>query len=313
MPTFDELVDPELLAGYTPEMGDLWRAVGPDMAEVRAKRTAQLAEAMKNLPQFSGTIEEKAIPGLNGAPDVPVRVYQQDDVLFPDAVMVWLHGGGYVLGSSDDPPVFRFTHLCQAVSVEYRMAPEHRCPAGVEDACAAIEWVAANAAELGIDPKKIIIGGPSGGGGLAAGAALLNRDRGGPELLYQFLIYPMIDDTHNTPSGHMDLPPYVWTREVSLRAWSMYVEEEGPSYYAAAARVPDVTGLPPTYIMTGELDLFRDECLNYARRLIEAAIPIDLAVFPGAPHGFELLAPHAGVSKRANTHMVEALKAVLGR
>lgn len=313
MPTFDELVDPEALAGYTPEMGDFLGAIGADMVELRAMRAAQLAEAMKDLPQFSGTIEEKAIPGLNGAPDVPVRIYRQDEMLFPDAVMVWLHGGGYVLGSSDDPPVYRFTPLCPAVSVEYRMAPEHRCPAGVEDACAAIEWVAANAGELGIDPKKIILGGPSGGGGLAAGAALLNRDRGGPELLYQFLIYPMIDDTHDTPSGHMDLPPYVWTREVSLRAWSMYVEEDGPSYYAAAARVPDVTGLPPTYIMTGALDLFRDECLIYARRLMEAGIPVDLAVFPGAPHGFELLAPNAGVSQRANAHMIEALKAVLAR
>lgn len=313
MPKFHELVDPEVHKAYTPEMGDFLSAIGPDMVELRALRAAQLAEAMKDLPQFSGDIEDKTIPGLPGTPDVPVRIYRQDEMLFPDAVMVWLHGGGYVLGSSDDPPVFRFTPLCTAVSVEYRMAPEHRSPAGTEDACAAIEWVASHADELGIDPKKIILGGPSGGGGLAAGAALMNRDRGGPDLLYQFLIYPMIDDTHDTPSGQMDLPPYVWTREISLRAWSMYVEEDEPSYYAAAARAPDVSGLPATYIMTGDLDIFRDECIIYARRLMEAGIPVDLAVFPGAPHGFELLAPNAGVSKRANTHMIESLKAVLSR
>lgn len=314
MPTFEELVDPEVRKAYTPEMGDFLAAIGPDMVELRKLRAAQLREAMKDLPPFSGTVEEKTIPGLPDTPDVEVRIYRQDEIMFPDAVMVWLHGGGYVLGSSDDPPVYRFTPLFPVVSVEYRMAPEHRSPAGTQDACAAIEWVAANAEELGIDPTKIILGGPSGGGGLAAGAALLNRDRGGPELLYQFLIYPMIDDLHDNPAGNMDLPPYVWTREISLRAWSMYVEEDQePSYYAAAARAPDLSGLPPTYIMTGDLDLFRDECLTYARRLMETGIPVDLAVFPGAPHGFELLAPHATVSKRANAHMIEALKAVLSR
>lgn len=313
MASFDELVDKEVLAGYAPVMGDFLSSIGPDMAPLRALRAEQLAEAMKDMDPFRGTIEEQTLPGLSGNPDVPVVIYRADEMLYPDAVMIWLHGGGYVLGAAEDVAVYPYTALFPVVSVEYRMAPEHRSPAGVEDACAAIEWVASNAAELGIDPSKIILGGPSGGGGLAAGAALMNRDRGGPSLLYQMLIYPMIDDTHDTPSGHLELPRFVWTREVSLRAWSMYVEEEGePSCYAAAARAKDLSGLPPAYIMTGDLDLFRDEDLIYANRLIAAGVPVDLAVFPGAPHGFEMLAPKAQVSRRAMAHRLEALKQVLG-
>lgn len=313
MPSFDDLVDQEVLAGYAPVMGDFLSAIGPDMAPLRALRAEQLAEAMQGMPPFRGTVEERTAPGLPGNPDVPVVIYHADETLHPDAVMVWLHGGGYVLGAADDMAVYPYTAVLPVISVEYRMAPEHRSPAGVEDACAVLEWVALSAAELGIDPSKIILGGPSGGGGLAAGAALLNRDRGGPSLLYQMLIYPMIDDTHDTPSGHMDLPSFVWTREVSLRAWSMYVEEGGPSCYAAAARAKDLSGLPPAYIMTGDLDLFRDEDLIYANRLIAAGVPVDLAVFPGAPHGFEMLAPKARVSQRAMAHRLEALKQVLTR
>ncbi len=311
MPSFDERVDKEVLAGYAPVMGDFLSAIGPDMAPLRALRAGQLADAMKDMPPFRGSVEEQTVPGLSGNPDVPVVIYRADEVLHADAVMVWLHGGGYVLGAADDIATYPYTAILPVISVEYRMAPEHRSPAAAQDVCGVLEWVALSADSLGIDPKKIILGGPSGGGGLAAGAALMNRDRGGPSLLYQLLIYPMIDDTHDTPSGHMDLPPFVWTREVSLRAWSMYVEEEGPSCYAAAARAKDLTGLPPAYIMTGDLDLFRDEVLIYANRLIEAGVPVDLAVFPGAPHGFEMLAPKAQVSQRAMAHRLEALKAVL--
>ena len=129
--------------------------------------------------------------------------------------------------------------------------------------------------------------------------------------MYQLLIYPMIDDRHDTPSGQMQIPPQFWTRDVSLLAWSMYVEEEGASIYAAAARAGDVSRLPPAYIMVGELDLFRDENIAYAQRLTEAGVAVDFALFPGAPHGFDMLVPEAQVSKRALEHQLSALRQVL--
>ncbi len=314
MASVENLIDPDVRVNFTPERGEQLALIGPDMSAARARWAELLVAWRLILPGFNGREEPAVVPGLTGNPDVPIHVYTPNEMEFPDAVMIWVHGGGYVMGTADDPFVYRYTPLMKVISVDYRMAPEHRSPAAVLDTCAVIEWVAANADRLGIDPAKIILGGPSGGGGVAAGAALMNRDRGGPALLYQMLIYPMIDDRHDTPSGHFDLPAYCWTREVSLRAWSMYVEAEGePSCYAAAIRAGDLAGLPPAYIMTGDLDLFRDEDVAYARRLIAAGIRVDLAVFPGAPHGFDLIAPDARVSRRAIAHQLDCLRQVLSR
>ncbi|MGE0668604.1 MAG: alpha/beta hydrolase [Sphingomonadales bacterium] len=313
MADIEAQIDPDVRVNYTAERAEQLALIGPDMTEARARWSDLTVAWRRILPGFDGTEETATIPGLGGDPDIAVRIYTANEIEFPYAVLIWAHGGGYVLGQADDPFVYRYAPLMKVVSVEYRMAPEHRSPAAVRDVCAAIDWVAAHAAELGIDPARIIVGGPSGGGGVAAGAALLNRDRGGPPLLYQMLIYPMIDDRHHFPSGHLDLPAYCWTREVSLRAWSLYVEEQGPSCYAAAIRADDVTGLPPAYIMTGDLDLFRDEDIAYAKRLMGAGIRVDLAVFPGAPHGFDVVAPDARVSRRAVAHLLDCLRQVLSR
>ncbi|MBI1182009.1 MAG: alpha/beta hydrolase fold domain-containing protein [Alphaproteobacteria bacterium] len=313
MKTVKDRIDPEVAPAFPEAVGEIFALIGPDMAAARAAGNGRLDDTKAGQYPFDGTTERRTVPGLDGDPDVPVVIYRDPRALWPESVLVWLHGGGYVIGAADDPWAFRYTPLMTVISVEYRLAPEHRAPAAPRDACAVIEWIAANAAALGLDPARIVLGGPSGGGGVAAGAALLNRDRKGPALLYQLLIYPMIDDTHDTASGNLDLPPGVWTRDVSLTAWSLYVEEAGASCYAAAARAQDVGGLPPTYVMTGDLDLFRDECIRYASRLMEAGIPVDLAVFPGAPHGFDLVVPEATVSRRAIAHQLDALKQVLSR
>ncbi len=277
-----------------------------DVAKARAARDAFFAEITATLPVFEGEKDGYHMPGLAGEPDVSVIEYRGRDVLYPDCTIIWLHGGGYLMGSADDLSAQSYSSLAPVVSVDYRMAPEHRAPAAARDVCAVIERVAKNR-----KPRKIILGGPSAGGGLAASAALLNRDRGGPEVAFQLLIYPMIDDKHDTPSGHMDIPPSSWTRETSLHAWSLYAEEDGTSAYAAAARATDLVGLPPAYVMCGDLDLFLDEDIAYANRLRSSGVPVELAIYPGAPHGFNGFVPQAAVSKRANASIRMALEHAL--
>ena len=277
-----------------------------DLARARAAATERFAQMAATLPAFDGQKDAYHMPGLDGEPEVSVIEYRGRDLLYPDCTIIWLHGGGYLMGSADDLSAQSFSSIAPVVSVEYRMAPEHRAPSAARDVCAVIERVAKNR-----NPRKIIVAGPSAGGGLAASAALLNRDRGGPELAFQLLIYPMIDDQHDTPSGNMDIPPSSWTRETSLHAWSLYAEENGASAYAAAARATDLTGLPPAYIMCGDLDLFLDEDIIYANRLRSSGVPVELAIYPGAPHGFNGFAPHAAVSKRANASIRMALEHAL--
>lgn len=292
-----------MIVNDQPSMFDILQS---DIGAGRAAFAAMMAEMTKDLPPFDGQKDEYHIPGLDDDPEVAVIEYRARDVLYPDCTIVWLHGGGYLIGSAEDLSAQNFSSLAPVVSVEYRMAPEYRAPAAARDACAVIERIAKNR-----DPRKIVIGGPSAGGGLAASAALLNRDRGGPELAFQLLIYPMLDNLHDTPSGHMEIPSSTWTREISMFAWSLYAEEAGASPYAAAARAEDLSGLPPAYIMSGDLDLFLDEDIDFANRLRSADVPVELAIYPGAPHGFNGFAPQAQVSQRANAAIRLALEHAL--
>ncbi|MEP2989614.1 MAG: alpha/beta hydrolase fold domain-containing protein [Parasphingorhabdus sp.] len=292
-----------MIVNDRPSMFDILQS---DIGAGRAAFAAMMAELTKDLPPYDGQRDEYRIPGLDDDPEVAVIEYRARDVLFPDCTIIWLHGGGYLIGSAEDLSAQSYSNLAPVVSVDYRMAPEHRAPAAARDACAVIERIAKNR-----NPRKIIIGGPSAGGGLAASAALLNRDRGGPELAFQLLIYPMLDNLHDTPSGHMDIPSSTWTREISMFAWSLYAEEGGASPYAAAARAKDLSGLPPAYIMSGDLDLFLDEDIDFANRLRSADVPVELAIYPGAPHGFNGFAPGAQVSQRANASIRMALEHAL--
>jgi acetyl esterase/lipase len=178
---------------------------------------------------------------------------------------------------------------CVVVSMQYRLAPEDPYPAGVEDCYAALVWTVQHADELGIDATRIAVGGESAGGGLAAATALLARDRKGPELVFQALTYPMLDDRNNTPSARElhDIPSWsqqhndsAWRAVLGMKAGSPDVEP-----YAAPARATDLSGLPPTLIQVGEIDVFRDEDITYATRLLQAGVPTELHVYPGAYHG----------------------------
>ena len=204
---------------------------------------------------------------------------------------------------------------CITVSVDYRRAPEAPFPAPLEDCYAALKWCFEHADEIGVDSSRIAIGGGSAGGGLAAALALLVRDRAEMDVVFQMLIYPMIDDTNVAPASETLPDTYIWSRANNLFGWTSYLGRapggEGVSPYAAAFRASDLTGLPPALIVVGELDLFVDENIEYARRLIGAGIPTELQVYPGAYHGFINIAPEADVSQQCIAACTQALKKAL--
>jgi acetyl esterase/lipase len=248
-----------------------------------------------------------------------VRVYRPNDQASQLPALYWIHGGGYVMGDidMDDRLMMQLAKRigCVTASVDYRLAPENPFPAPVEDCYSGLKWLFANSDELNIDPSRIAIGGASGGGGLCAGLALMVRDRGEVKPAFQLLIYPMIDDRNATPASHAITDPRVWHRESNRLGWKAYLGRDGGdaevSPYAAASRATELAGLPPAYIPVGALDLFIDENIEYAQRLIQAGVPTELHVYPGAFHGFDLFAPSAAVSKQFKADRDSALKRAL--
>jgi acetyl esterase/lipase len=240
-------------------------------------------------------VTTRRIPGPDGAPDIRIVIYRPKAAPEPLPALLWLHGGGYILGRAyeTDPFLHRIAHTirCAAISVDYRPAPETQHPGPVEDCFAALSWLRENSATLGVDSNRLAIGGDSAGGGLAANLALLTRDRGAVLPDFQLLIYPMLDDRTVTAT---DLNPYVgefvWTREYNALGWAALLGQEPGGTdvppYAAAARAQDLAGLPPTFIGVGTLDLFLDEDIEYARRLLRSGVPTELRVYPRATHGF---------------------------
>ncbi len=293
-----------------------------DIPAARAMMDELAAAQMAQAPPIEGVnTEDRQAPGPEGAPDVFVRIYQPTDR--PDTLpaLLWIHGGGYVLGSveRDDLLAKHFATVgqCVVASVEYRLAPEHPFPASVEDCYAALKWLSTHSSELGVNRSRIAIGGASAGSGLAAGLALFARDRAEVEVAFQLLIYPMIDDRNIAPASEAAPDTFVWTRENNLMGWRAYLGrepgEEDVSPYAAAARATDLTGLPPAYIPVGDLDLFLDENMTYAQRLLAAGVPTELHVYPGAFHGFNGFVPSADISRRFNAERDSALKRMLHR
>lgn len=313
-------VDPELVDS----LGDVQeRADALDLHEIPTTR-ARLAEmdaaAMLGVPDLEGvSVEDRLAPGPEGEPDVPVRVYQPLDRPSRLPALLWIHGGGYVLGDAkgDDLLAEHFAKEvgCVVASVDYRLAPEHPFPAPVEDCYAALKWLAASADELGVERSRIAIGGASAGGGLAAGLALLARDRAEVPLRFQLLIYPMLDDRNVEQASETLSDHILWTRERNLIGWTSYLGGapggSDVSCYAAAARAADLAGLPPAYVMVGDLDLFLGENVEYARRLMASGVPAELHVYPGAFHGFFSLGPDASVSQRFTAECDHVLRRAL--
>uniref|UniRef100_B0SW96 Alpha/beta hydrolase fold-3 domain protein n=1 Tax=Caulobacter sp. (strain K31) TaxID=366602 RepID=B0SW96_CAUSK len=218
-----------------------------------------------------------------------------------------IHGGGYILGSptTEIPNLQRIAAAqdCVIVSVDYRLAPETRFPGALEDNYAALEWLHENAEALGVDRRRVIVMGESAGGGHAAALAIAARDRGQFKLAGQVLVYPMLDD--RTGSVHQPPPDqgrYVWTPEQNRLGWGALLGvpagSPNPPQGSVPARVEDLSGLPPTFIAVGGLDLFLQEDIDYARRLLDSGVPTELLVVPGAYHAFPFIVPGAQVSRR---------------
>jgi acetyl esterase/lipase len=195
------------------------------------------------------------------------------------------------------------------LAVGYRLAPEHPHPTPVEDAYAGLTWLASHADELPVDPARIALIGDSAGGGLAAGVALLARDRGVP-VAKQILIYPMLDDRNTEPDPYL-APVAFWSYDNNYTGWHALLGDAvggaGVPEYAAPARAQDLTGLPATYVEVGELDIFRDESISYAQRIADAGTSVELHVHPGCPHGFEHISAEADVVRRSRADRLRAL------
>lgn len=252
-------------------------------------------------------LEERQIPGPPGAPDLPVLILRPARGSGPWPGVYFIHGGGMMLGTrrsgADELAAWVEEAGVVGVSVEYRLAPEYRHPAPVEDCYAGLTWTAAHTAELGISSPALIIAGQSAGGGLAAATALMARDRGGPPLSHQILVCPMLDDRGITPSsGEIDHVGF-WGRISNLTGWTALLGDSrgGPdvSPYAAPARATDLTGLPPAFIDVGSVDMFRDEDIDYAARLSRAGVSVEFHLWPGGFHGFEGTVPDSKLGRAA--------------
>ncbi len=272
-------------------------------------------------------VENRSIPGsantaLADAPDVPVRIYRPQSREPVTAGLVYIHGGGFAVGSLDSEHSGALA-FCRdlgivIVSVGYRLAPEHPYPAGLEDCYTALCWLHEQAAELGVDANRIGINGGSAGGGLSAGLALLARDRGGPGICFQCLGIPELDDRLQTPSMQAFTDTPLWNRPSAINSWKFYLGDsytpggDDVPYYAAPARADDLSGLPPAYVSTMEFDPLRDEGIEYAHRLLQAGVNVELHSYPGTFHGASMINPAAAVCRREREELRAALRRGLG-
>jgi acetyl esterase/lipase len=289
------LVEPELvmLAEQMPALS----FEGVDMAALRA--TIAATQPPRPPPPADVEVSEAVAPGRDGAPGVRLIVTRPRAAgVAARPGILHIHGGGYVLGTAEmtgETDVVYAQELgAVIVSVDYRLAPETPYPGPVEACYAGLAWLYAEADRLGVDPGRLIVTGESAGGGLAAALVLLVRERGEIPIAFQHLVFPMLDDrTVTRPDPSPYLGQFVWNHAANRFGWTSLLGHEPGlaevSPFAAPARASDLSGLPPTFISLGALDLFLEEDLDYARRLIRAGVPTELHVYPGAPHGFMLL------------------------
>jgi acetyl esterase/lipase len=316
-------IDPEVLA----ELAALTVAAAErdpppvgDVATRRANCREMFDQLMTTRPPIAGVEVQHYTLCTDDGATLPLSWYRQAPAEPPGSAVLYLHGGGMIFGMSELGALYDWSVRRYVVDsgvpmllVDYRVAPEFRHPVPMQDCFAALDWLVRHADELGVDPARVAVMGDSAGGGLAAAVCLLARDRGGPAVALQVLVYPMLDDRTVVPDPTL-AQLVTWTYDDNVTGWQAllgdHVSDEEVSVYAAAGRATDLSLLPPTYIDVGDLDIFRDEDIAYARRLAKAGVTTELHVHPGAPHAFEGLAPQAAVSRRAIADRVRRLRAL---
>jgi acetyl esterase/lipase len=313
--------DPDV-AAFLAGMGDAFpRELTADLIPALRQPNPLLPPPSDDDLRRGGAFEvtDRLVPGPEGAPEVSLLICRPTGVTTPVAAVYHIHGGGMIVGDNrlglEQFVAWAEELRAVVVSVEYRLAPETPHPGPVEDCYAGLTWTADHAAELGIDPDRIVIAGASAGGGLTAAVGLLARDRGGPALAGQMLQCPMLDDRNDTPSARQMTGAGIWDSTANRTGWTALLGDArgGPdvSPYAAPARATDLSGLPPTFIDVGSAETFRDEAVAYASRIWQAGGTAELHVWPGGCHGFAALVPRAAISRAAVAAQLDWLRRVL--
>ncbi|MER7468279.1 alpha/beta hydrolase [Streptomyces sp. NPDC097981] len=283
-----------------------------------ATRPSPTAEDLRADGRFE--VAEFRVPGPPDQPDVTLVSARPSGLAGPLPLLYYMHGGGMVMGNARSvlPGILRawaFPLGLAVISVEYRLAPRTQYPGPLEDCYAGLVWAAGHAAELDIDADRIVIGGKSAGGGLAAALALLARDRGGPRPLGQLLLCPMLDDRGSTFSSHQMTGLGVWDLTSSTTGWKALLGDRFGAAdlppYAAPSRATDLSGLPPAYVEVGSAEIYRDEDVAYANAIWQAGGQAELHVWPGACHGFDGLAPQAALTRDARDARTRWLRRLL--
>ena len=312
------MIDPELTVAL-----DFMPAIELDDPVAARAEFEKLVAAMRATAPESELldIEDRLVPGWEGEPDVTVRVYRPKAMPAGATVpgILHIHGGGFIIGSVETEQLGAVLMAedtgAVVVSVEYRLAPEHPYPAALHDCYAALSYLHAEAANLGVDTARVAVVGGSAGGGLAAATALLARDRGGPPLCFQILHIPELDDRLQTPSMQKFVDSPMWNRPLAEKSWKAYLGELSGSddipAYAAPARAGDLSGLPPAYVSTAENDPLRDEGIAYTLAMLRSGVSVELHQFPGTFHGSAMVTG-ASVSQRAAREAAFVLRRALG-
>jgi acetyl esterase/lipase len=315
-PPFDAEIEP-VLAAIRPLITP-WKDVESIPGDRRSQLPVVSDEELSRGGEF--TVEERVVPGPVGAPDLPLLVCRPASVtITARPLLYWMHPGGMVVGDNrtglDMMLDLAGSLGLVVVSVEYRLAPENPHPAPVEDCYAGLRWTVEHAAELEVDPERVIVAGGSAGGGLAAAVTMLARERGGPALLAQMLLSPMLDDRNDTPSSLQMAGLGIWDHQMNAVGWQALLGDAagGPnvSPYAAPARATDLAGLPPAFIDVGSAETFRDEAVQYSARLWQSGGHAELHVWAGGFHGFERSAPVAAISQDARAAKARWLRRTL--
>jgi len=300
---------------------DLFPRVDLDAAPI-AQIRAKAAETYSFLPPPVIAPERLFVPSIHGGPDIMVFLYRPAETRAGGGAILHIHGGGMVMGSvaqmQAGPAALAAAAGVPVASVEYRLAPEHPFPAPQEDCHSALTWLSGQAETLGFDANRIVVAGESAGGGLAAALAIMARDLGGPAIAGQLLTYPMLDCRTGGDACPYDNPAtgeFIWTRASNRFGWralrgSYKADDERRGWFSPSL-AGDLAGLPPAYIATGSLDLFFDENLDYARRLVAAGVPVDLHSYAGAIHAFNAI-PDAALSQRFNGGLLAAAAMMAG-